>query len=423
MSHLTEELLQSLSPSAEQQKMPSCSTRRTLTLRVHSAGKNEGYVNYGRARLRELEGNESDQPLKKVKLQPFASPMAFDKTRHVGEILRSESPSSSPLTFVLEFPHDLPPSPRPSSDFEESAVEEELHRESTVLVERRMDRQGKRWVFKKYLHDNADEGQIVPMHSSRQDQLAYEVCLYLKELKNVPKMIQLEAFFHEEGVLTMVFPDLGVNRYPSDASAIQSYMKQLLEALSFLWQLGIVHCNIKGGSKPNAIFDHCGKLTMIDFETSVRRHDLIDQGAESIWFPDPTVPYYRGNPYYLAPELLERQSGRNEYGNTAFGRRRDIYSAGVLMVELLLNKHDHIFTYGDWDPSSEELLQARKQLQHQISFLGSAAALRCYGSFVADNHAFNESGADLAAKMLTWDRFARISPIQAAQNEFCLVAW
>ena len=118
----------------------------------------------------------------------------------------------------------------------------------------------------------------MPTHRSLDEQRVYELNLYYKDLKGLSNTLQIQGhFFDGFNNLTFVFPYLGVNVYPTNRRGKISYMRQLLVALDALWRHHIIHCNIKGGSKPNAIFDITGKLTLIDLESAIRRHELIDQ--------------------------------------------------------------------------------------------------------------------------------------------------
>jgi len=57
-------------------------------------------------------------------------------------------------------------------------------------------------------------------------------------------------------------------------------MKQLLQVLDALHLREIVHCNIK---RENVLYSD-GKLTLIDFESAVNEHELVDMGSsEYAW--------------------------------------------------------------------------------------------------------------------------------------------
>ena len=249
-------------------------------------------------------------------------------------------------------------------------------------------------------------------HASLADQQEYELNLLYKDLKDLPNIMQIQAHFHDRGVLTMVLPDLGVNVYPSTKGGIVGYMRQMLFALQQLWNRDIVHCNIKGGKKPNAIYDFRGKLTLIDFESAVRRHELIDQNCCTYW----------GNPHYVAPEVLVPQTGCNLYGQTRFGRRRDIFSAGVVFAELLLDIQ-HFFVFFQGIDDDEVIMEARKVLQENLRNLSPEEALNQYGDFRLSDEAFNTQAAALVAKMLTHDRFARPSPQVLLRDPFFSMFW
>ena len=190
-------------------------------------------------------------------------------------------------------------------------------------------------------------------------------------------------------------------------------MRQMLSALQHLWNREIVHCNIKGGNKPNAIVDCRGKLTLIDFESAVRRHELIDQG-----YSKPIIGgckrKYVGNPHYVAPEVLLPQPGRNPYGQTRFGRRRDVFSAGVVFAELLLDIK-HLLQEVD---CIQQIIEAHEILQQTLRATTAELALNQYGDFVVSDQRFNRAAAALVAKMLTQNRIKRPSPEQLLRDPF-----
>lgn len=424
--HLSEALLASMQGSAWQtrSRMSSAATAVTTktdktaktacTINVHSAGDTAGYVAYGRAQISKLRDQLRTKPYQKIKVQPHVS--AQEKAENVRDRLFPllegilSRVSVSPSTAV-------PESPLPASDFEEVDVQDEVHRESDVLVERCLHR-GRFMIFKKYL------SSTMPTHQSLEDQQVYELNLYYKDLQGLRNVVQIEAHFYDpDGNLTFVFPDLGVNMYPRRKPGIVSYMRQLLNGLDALWHKDIVHCNIKGGPKPNAIFDATGRLTIIDFESAVRRHELIDQGQdqESLFFPSSfhtETLLYRGNPHYVAPEVLVAQHGQNSYGQTRFGRRRDIYSAGVVFLELLLDI-DHLFNYEDEEIiEDEDIIEQHETLRTRLASMTPLSAWQCYGDFRVASLKFNTLASDLAAKMLKWDRIERPSPEVLLQHPF-----
>lgn len=387
--------------------------KTACTINVHSAGDTAGYVAYGRAQINKLRDQLRAKPYQKIKVQPHVS--AQEKAENVRDRL---FPSlGGILSRVSVSPSTpVPESPLPASDFEEVDVQDEVHRESDVLVERCLHR-GRFMIFKKYL------SSTMPTHQSLEDQQVYELNLYYKDLKGLRNVVQIEAHFHDPlGNLTFVFPDLGVNIYPREKPGIVSYMRQLLNGLDALWQKEIVHCNIKGGSKPNAIFDATGRLTIIDFESAVRRHELIDQGQdqESLFFPSSfhtETLLYRGNPHYVAPEVFVAQHGRSPYGKTRFGRRRDIYSAGVVFVELLLDI-TKLFDYGIRSASNQLIVEQHETLRNRLASKEPLSALHRYGDFRVPDLEFNTLGSDLACRMLKWDRCERPSPQKLLQHPF-----
>ena len=129
---------------------------------------------------------------------------------------------------------------------------------------------------------------------------------------------------------------------------------------------------------------------------------------------------YRGNPHYVAPEVMRRQDGHSLHGATRFGRRRDVFSAGIVFAELLLDV-DHMLSYDVDDDGAvydKDIIEAHDALRQRSSAMTPVAALSCYGEFVLPDEAFNQAAADLVVKMLTWDRISRPSPEKLLQNPF-----
>ncbi|CAE7759196.1 MAP3K19, partial [Symbiodinium sp. CCMP2456] len=370
------------------------------TIDVHNAGDIEGYVAYGVERVLAWLDSVPTDPEPQVKVQPHRG--AEEKA----ELVRQELLSHF-LNYDLDSPRvsvspsaSIPESPVPSSDFEDAVQERELHRESTVSVER--CRCGDRpVVFKKYLRGT------MPTYRNLLEQQVYELNLYYKDLKGISTVVQIHGhFFDPLHNMTFVFPDLGTNHYPTNTDGMISYMRQMLVGLDALWRRNIVHCNIKGGSKPNASFDSHGKLTLIDFESAVRRHELIDQGQNGMLS-------YRGNPYYVAPEVLVPQIGESPYGQTRFGRRRDVFSAGIVLAELILDVR-HLFVLDD---DYDMIIAAHEGLRDKLECNDPHRALLWYGGFMTDDDDFNELGADLVAKMLAWHRTDRPAPRELLNHE------
>ncbi|CAE7371104.1 MAPKKK3 [Symbiodinium sp. CCMP2592] len=401
-----------MSSAASASASSAGSAKTACTINVHNAGDTSGYVAYGVERVRAWRTSARADPYQKVKVQPHGDAREKAKLvhqglcRHLQDVEDGPRVSLSPSTTI-------PESPVPSSEFEDAVQEKELHRESSVSVERRRCRD-RPFVFKQYLENT------MPTHRSLDEQLAYELSLYYTDLRGLSNVVQIQTHFYDPShTLTFVFPDLGANKYPADRCGIVSYMRQMLLALDALWNRDIVHCNIKGGSKPNAIFDTRGKLTLIDFESAVRRHELIDQGQNLLSSWAQTLNY-RGNPYYVAPEVLVSQPGHSTYGETRFGRRRDTFSAGIVFAELLLDVA-HMFDYEADEEgyvSDEDIIAAYEELTQRLSFMQPEAALSCYGNFVLDHSEFNRLASDLVVKMLQWCRFSRPKPSDLLHHSF-----
>jgi len=108
-------------------------------------------------------------------------------------------------------------------------------------------------------------------------------------------------------------------------------MRQLLESLSFLHgELGVMHRNIK---RDNILFDRHGKLTLIDMEDCLTYH------------PEAHYPLV-GNGRYRSPEMRRRAkvfaynaAQKRMSPVNRYNEKTDIFSAGVVFAELLLDRH------------------------------------------------------------------------------------
>nr|CCC91733.1 putative protein kinase [Trypanosoma congolense IL3000] len=108
-------------------------------------------------------------------------------------------------------------------------------------------------------------------------------------------------------------------RFP--ISLVRAYTKQILEGLSYLHSMKVVHRDIKGD---NVLISSHGEAKLADFGCSKRIGTAAVQGHTSDATGGQT---FVGTPFFMAPEVL---SGDGNYGPPA-----DVWSTGCLVLELL----------------------------------------------------------------------------------------
>ncbi|MBC7803619.1 MAG: protein kinase, partial [Candidatus Parcubacteria bacterium] len=100
-----------------------------------------------------------------------------------------------------------------------------------------------------------------------------------------------------------------------DLSRLPVVLEQLLEALDYSHGRGVVHRDVKPG---NVLVSDMGVAKMSDFGIARIERSHLTQAGEML-----------GTPFYMAPE---------QYDGQAIDERTDIYSAGVIVYEVLCGR-------------------------------------------------------------------------------------
>ncbi|KAI8388913.1 kinase-like domain-containing protein [Radiomyces spectabilis] len=146
----------------------------------------------------------------------------------------------------------------------------------------------------------------------------------LQKLKH-DRIVQLDHIMLSKGSVYMVLEymdhDLsGILSHPNfkfEPEHAKSLVKQMLEGLDYLHQMGILHRDIKGS---NLLINNKGELKIADFGLA-----RVFQKRQSHDYTNRVITLW-----YRPPELL--------LGATAYGPAVDIWSVGCIMLEFFTGK-------------------------------------------------------------------------------------
>ncbi|KAK4169264.1 hypothetical protein QBC43DRAFT_59361 [Cladorrhinum sp. PSN259] len=105
---------------------------------------------------------------------------------------------------------------------------------------------------------------------------------------------------------------------------VRSFVKQILNGLSYLHDMEIIHRDIKGA---NILVDNKGTIKISDFGISKKLEATnILNGANN----NKNRPSLQGSVFWMAPEVVKQ---------TSYTRKADIWSLGCLVVEMFTGTH------------------------------------------------------------------------------------
>jgi len=214
-----------------------------------------------------------------------------------------------------------------SSDFE--VIEEKIGLETDNIQNHKYYR-GKilgYGDYSKYYEYNNDNkkifvGKVIEKNSYDKQRLINELIIH-KSLRH-PQIVSFENFFENKNYVCFLFEfcenqtlnELLKRRERLTEIEVQCYIVQLINALKYLYNQGIIHCNLNLG---NLFLTDKMELKVGDF-CFAKKLDSLRKVKRTIC----------GNPNYISPEILD--------DHKEISYKADIWSLGIIIYTLIIGK-------------------------------------------------------------------------------------
>lgn len=174
-------------------------------------------------------------------------------------------------------------------------------------------------ISRKYIHDSGKKSKETP--ASRKKRILREAAIL--NLAHHPNIVRLYDLYITEEYYCMVFEyvdgaqmlDFIINQGKMKESQAQKFFSQLLSAVSYCHENGIVHRDLK---IENVLIDSEGNVKLVDF------------GLSNFFDPSDKLRTFCGSLYFAAPELLK--------GIYYTGPEIDVWSLGIILYVLVCGK-------------------------------------------------------------------------------------
>lgn len=174
-------------------------------------------------------------------------------------------------------------------------------------------------ISRKYINDPGKKSKETP--ASRKRRILREAAIL--NLAHHPNIVRLYDLYITEEYYCMVFEyvdgaqmlDFIINQGKMKESQAQKFFSQLLSAVSYCHENGIVHRDLK---IENVLIDSEGNVKLVDF------------GLSNFFDPSDKLRTFCGSLYFAAPELLR--------GIYYTGPEIDIWSLGIILYVLVCGK-------------------------------------------------------------------------------------
>ena len=224
---------------------------------------------------------------------------------------------------------------------------------------------------------------IVPVYSIHQDQRWSVTCMPFRGRTTLNEVVSRPQLLDE------------VDQQYGSATREESVLRLVLglaDGLAHAHARGILHRDVKPA---NVLLTDDGEPMLLDFNLAVHRHELQTIAGG-------TVPY-------MAPEQLRSLAGQG-----AVDERSDIYSLGVVLVQLLTGQLPWRVSQADVDGQLPAILAERAQVDFAVLNTCTPAvtqiARKCLAASAADRY---QSAADLVEDIR---RHLADRPLKHARN-------
>ena len=169
------------------------------------------------------------------------------------------------------------------------------------------------------------------------------------ENKENPKFVYIILEYCNGGNLQKCLEQYVSENYKGFSEEIVQYlMKQIIDALKYIYNKGIIYRNIK---LDNILINYGDEKDKKNNNLMKSQIKIIDFGFAKYLKKGQLAYTVLGSPYYMSPLLLDRYKNKNN--ELGYDEKEDIWSLGIVFYELLIGKSP--FDADDFDELVEKV--------------------------------------------------------------------